>query len=185
MNNVSLQGQTTLICNPTKFNELAFDIARKSKDLKPGNKYILRNCQIYSAKPNDENIVVIINNDKAGVLKYIPTGENITKLLEEIENIIDNFKEKTKKTLTAWIIGGSEIHNPNGENSIKTVNKLADLLCDRPDIDTSILACGKAPQENILIHPKSKGLELILEKSKNTTLENSFDIVELNNTEIM
>ncbi len=185
MNNISFQGHTTLICNPKKFDEIAFTLTRQSKNLKPGNKCTLQNFQTYLAKANDQNLVVILKNEEKGILKYIPTNEDITKFIEEIATAIDKFKEKSKKTLTAWIIGGSQIHNSNGENSINTVNKLANVLCDRSDIDTSILACCKAPQENIIIHNNGKGLELTLEKPKQTNLEDSFDIVELNNTDVI
>ena len=185
MNNISFQGHTTLICNPKKFNEIAFEVARKSRNLKPGNKCTLVNNQIYTAKANDENLIVLIKDDKKGVLKYIPTNNEINNFIEEIGRIVYKLKEKSKKNLTAWIIGGSEIKSQNGENTIKTINRLADILCDRPDIDTSILACGKQPQENIIIHSKQKGLELTLEKPQKINLEEAFDIVELNNTEII
>ena len=87
--------------------------------------------------------------------------------------------------MTAWIIGGNPIQSQRGTLMVETLNKIANILCDKPNIDTSILAGSKNIQENLVILPHRNDFELILEKEKGTKLEDIFDIVELNNTDII
>ena len=78
---------------------------------------------------------------------------------------------------------------------VEAVNKIADLICDRPDIDTSILAGSKSGEDKIVLHTAKDRLDITLDKILNFNpknqknveedLEKYFDIVELNNTELL
>ena len=184
MNNVSFQGHTNLIFDPKRYDNISFKISRLSKNLDPTKKGRLIRGQIYTTNVNDNKFIVIIKGDNDGFVKYIPTKGNIDNLLSQIVLKIDDLKIKSKNALTAWIIGGSKIDATNGENTSATLTKIADILCDKPQIETSILAGIKKPEEHIIIHGRKDNLDITLEKPKNTNLEDSFDIVELNNTDI-
>ena len=108
------------------------------------------------------------------------------QIIDEIALKVEELKKLAKGKLTAWIIGGENIKSANGENTINTVNKIAGIICDRPDIDASILAGSKSGEEKIVLHTLSGQLEIILDKSLNKqhNLEDYFDIVELNNTDL-
>ena len=188
MSNVSFQGHTNLVYNPKIYNEAFQRTVRKSRDLKPFNQYCLRPNYEYTSSSVDNNMIVIVRNEKKGFLKFVPiTGDN-EGVIKEIADRVDNFVKLAKEgceNMTAWIIGGEPVNSKNGTSMIKTLNKIADVLCDRPNIDTSILAGGKKAQENLVIYPRSHNIELVLEKEKGTNLEDVFDIVELNNTDII
>ena len=72
----------------------------------------------------------------------------------------------------------------NGK-TISAVNKFAEVLCDKPDIDTSILAGMEKAREDIVIHTRKGITELTFAKKPDADLENHFNIVELNNIEYM
>ncbi len=188
MNNVSFQGHTTLVFNPQKYNEVLPLTLRTSRNLKPSNHYSIRPNYEYTSNSLDNNMIVLVRNENTGFLKFVPITNNNEKILNEIsskvEEIIKMSKNRMEK-LTAWIIGGNSIDSKSGSLMIKTLNKIADILCDNPNIDTSILAGSKKIEENIVIHPSRKNFEIFLEKEKGTNLEDVFDIVELNNTDII
>ncbi len=185
MDNVSFQGRTNLILNPKKYNEITPGIFKKSQELGHNNKCTLQNGQVYTAKPDAGNLVVIVRNKDKGFLKYVPVELELDEITEEIARRVTKLAETAKSKLTAWIIGGGAIKSRTGGSTIEAVNKLAEVLCDRPDIDTSIIACAKKPEENIILHPLKDRFELTLEKNKSTNIEDAFDIVELNNTNII
>ena len=74
------------------------------------------------------------------LLNHIPLNGKIQQTIDEIAGKVEELKSAAKGKLTAWIIGGESVKNPNGEKTVEAVNKVADIICDRPDIDTSILA---------------------------------------------
>lgn len=188
MDTLSFQGHTTLICNPKKYNEVFQSSVRRSRDLKPLNKQCIRPNYEYTSSSLDNNMIVIVRDDKKGFLKFVPITANNENILNDIAKKVDELLNASKEgiqNMTAWIIGGNPIQSQRGTLMVETLNKIANILCDKPNIDTSILAGSKNIQENLVILPHRNDFELILEKEKGTKLEDIFDIVELNNTDII
>lgn len=184
MNNVSFQGKTQVI-----FNNLIYEKATTRHsvgaftdlDKCMSDTCKLRNTRWIACNPNElAGTGVVLFNEKGGMF-----FRNAQNKMNEILECIDKFKTNAKNKLTAWIIGGQR-----GESTERTVTNLAEILCDRPDIDTSIIAGQKSISPNITFHPISDKLELNIGMSaKNQDeLENAltkyYDIVELNNTSI-
>ena len=139
--------------------------------------------------PEPDDIIVIIRNERNGFMKKFPVLTKIEKIADDICRQIDELQKNAKEKLTAWIIGGSNYRQDNGK-TIKAVNELGEVLCDRPDIDTSILAGPRfKTADGIGIQGNVGETTIVLTKGKNTDikspedLEDFFDIVELNNVE--
>ena len=122
-------------------------------------------------------------------MKKFPVLSKIEKIADDICRKIEDLQKNTTEKLTAWIIGGSNYKEDNGK-TIKAVNELGEVLCDRTDIDTSILAGPRfKTADGIGIQGNVGETNIILTKGKNTDvttpedLEDFFDIVELNNVE--
>ncbi len=192
MNNISFQGRTNLI-----FDTRAYDHAKEVtsgtyRHLKANNKCNLTNGKIYTSKADAKHLAVIVRSEKDGMIKLVPVNGKIQIFIDEIAKKVDELKKLSKNKLTAWIIGGENIDSPNGEKTIEAVNKVADVICDRPDIDTSILAGSRTGEDKIVLHTKNNNLEIILDKDINPQnqkafvddIEEYFDIVELNNTDL-
>ena len=196
MNNISFQGHTYLNFKQNTYDDIISKSTKKFRNLSYSNKSKLTNGKLYTTKADAENIAVIVRNEKEGYIKYVPVNGKIQQVIDDIAQKIDELKAMSKNNLTAWIIGGETYTKPNGENTIKTVNEIADIVCDRPDIDASILAGSKKGEDRIVIHTLNNQLNLTLDKpiERNNTqnknelkqeLEKYFDIVELNNTDII
>lgn len=195
MNNISFQGHTCLILNPKAYDKAKTTTYKTYRHLYNNNKCKLTNGKVYTSVADAQNLAVIVRNDKDGIMKHVPINGKIEQILDEIAQKIDELKAMSKGKLTAWIIGGENIGSPNGDKTIKAVNKIAGLICDRPDIDTSILAGSKSGEDKIILHTAKDRLDITLDKILNYTpktkqsaeesLEKYFDIVELNNTELL
>ena len=195
MNNISFQGHTYLSLNPDTYDKALLITSNTYRHLTNANKCKLTNGKIYTSMTKAQDLAVIVRNEKDGIIKHVPINGKIQKIIDEIAQKIEELKSMSNGKLTAWIIGGENIKSPYGERTIKTVNKIADLICDRPDMDTSILAGSKSGEERFVLHPKKDQLEIILDKTLNVNpkkqqsleenLEKYYDIVELNNTDLL
>lgn len=194
MNNISFQGRSTLVLNPKAYDKARELTSGAYRHLRMDNNCRLINGKIYTSKADAQNLAVIVRNEKDGILKFVPTKGEIQQVLDEILKKVDTLKAASKGKLTAWIIGGEAIKSPNGGKTVDAVNKIADIICDRPDIDTSILAGSLKGEEKIVLHTRTNLLEIILDKFVNGKMPKSkldekdlskyFDIVELNNTDV-
>ncbi len=194
MNNISFQGRSTLVLNPKAYDKARELTSGAYRHLRMDNNCRLINGKIYTSKADAQNLAVIVRNEKDGILKFVPTKGEIQQVLDEISKKVDTLKAASKGKLTAWIIGGEAIKSPNGGKTVDAVNKIADIICDRPDIDTSILAGSLKGEEKIVLHTRTNLLEIILDKFVNGKMPKSkldekdlskyFDIVELNNTDV-
>lgn len=184
MQNINFTGHSNLILNSKNFETLVQKAQNSHRSLKINNKCSLNNGNIFTTISNSDNLVLIVKSDKKGFVKHVPTFGKVEKLMKEIFEKIEDLKSESKNKLTAWIIGGDSIDKPKGTGTIKQVNQLAEIICDRPDIDTSIIAGSKNGAERIAIHPLIDNLNITVE-SPNKPLEELFDIVELNNTDII
>lgn len=194
MNNISFQGRSTLVLNPKAYDKARELTSGAYRHLRMDNNCRLINGKIFTSKADAQNLAVIVRNEKDGILKFVPTKGEIQQVLDDISKKVDTLKAASKGKLTAWIIGGEAIKSPNGGKTVDAVNKIADIICDRPDIDTSILAGSLKGEEKIVLHTRTNLLEIILDKFVNgktpkskldeKDLSKYFDIVELNNTDV-
>jgi hypothetical protein len=130
-------------------------------------------------------IIVLLRGDSEGIIQRYSSGRKTHELLYELEEKVNQLKATTQEKLTAWIIGGK----PNDAKTTITTNKIADVICDRPDIDTSILVGDKINTTGrIYIRGNSQGTEIIFPELKGIKspedVEDVFDITEFNNTQI-
>lgn len=193
MNNISFQGHSTLISDRKIYDNARQITTGAYRHLNPHNKCKLTNGKVFTTNTDAKSIAVIIRNEKDGIIKHIPVSAEVGKYIDEISAKIELLKTKAKGKLTAWIIGGSKIDSAGGDETIKTVNKIANVICDKPDIDTSIIVGSKTGNDNIVIHTLNGELELGLEKTPanfrksapEESFEDLFDIVEFNNTDVV
>ena len=185
MDNISFQCRSNIHLTPTILRETVEKVNLRKNNLNNISNRTLVNGQTLLMKPDPDHISVIVANGKTGFLKRFPLTNNIENKVNEIADSVDELVGKSKEKLTAWIIGGDRMNGKNGNKTVNWLNKIADILCERSDIDTSILMGSKRPEDKILVHPILDKLELVLEKPKTATLDDCFDIIELNNTNII
>ncbi len=190
MSNVSFQGRSNLFIS----GEIYDQFVQKSQN----TRRVITKTRVdntlsinkpFLTLPEPDDIIVIIRNERNGFMKKFPVLTKIEKIADDICRQIDELQKNAKEKLTAWIIGGSNYRQDNGK-TIKAVNELGEVLCDRPDIDTSILAGPRfKTADGIGIQGNVGETTIVLTKGKNTDikspedLEDFFDIVELNNVE--
>lgn len=192
-NNISFQGKTTLYANPQKFNEIVKNQWVQHRTIRStANTNAINKWQAYQLELAPDKLLVVLNSDKGGCVTHVPTNNRNEEILSNLCTKLDELSKKVKTKLTAWIIGGDRIDGANGTRTIKTLDDIADIVCDKPNIDASILVGAKKGQENCTIYTRNNDMEIVLDKpinpNKNVTaeenLEQLFDITELNNTEL-
>jgi len=181
MNNISFQGRTNISFNDKTYEEIIAKLPRANftnLNLSLGKTTKIHNAKTIIYDPNEAATpAVLLINEKDGIF-FHNAQDKIRKILEKIEILKSNAKDK----LTAWIIGGY-----NNNTTYKSVDTLAEVLCDRPDIDTSILAAQKSACPNLTFYHTTKKLDMTIGMHPNTVgqdLEDIFNIIELNNTNI-
>lgn len=185
MNNVSFTGMSSLNFNSKMFENTQKATFKTRRILERNNTASLQSGAKFVAFPDENNCVVLVRGDKKGFLDYINVNGSEDFKLSKIAQKVEELTKSSKDKLTAWIMGGDTFNGKNSDMSINMVNKLANILSDRPDIDTSILACNKTSlNDGVIIHTTNNFLELFIDKPK-TNLENLFDIVELNNATVL
>ncbi len=191
MNNISFQGRTEFIINPgiSRIIDKASQSSIAKLDKYSNSRIFLRRAT--AVKTDPEHLTVIMKNEKNGFLKFVPLKSNIEESLFDIQTKIETLKKTAKKeNLTAWILGGTKVREEKGNRIIKVLNEIADILCDKKDIDTSILVGSNTGEETYLIRSGVKQLKLSLDKklkpkaNLEENLEDIFDIVELNKTNL-
>lgn len=177
MNNISFQGKTNVIFNDSLYEQV---INRQTRggvtnlNLSVSKNYKIHNARRTTYNPNEvAEPGVLLLNEKGGMFFHDAESK-----IYEIFDLIEHLKNTAKNKLTAWIIGGY-----SNEQTIRKVNALAEVLCDRTDIDTSIIAGQKSIAPNLTIYPTTEKLDITIGLPKKDDLENYFDIVELNNTQ--
>ncbi len=191
MNNISFQGRTELCLSPTAFRKVERTVRNTSKIINQDSNCRLFNSTTCALTTVPDYLTVIMKNEKDGFLKFVPLQDDIENILLDISKCVSQLKKSAKKdNLTAWILGGTRIEGQQGNKIVNTLNQVADIICDRPDIETSILVGSNTGEETYVIRSGVNQLKLALEKKMNPNnkvlqeLENSFDVVELNNTEL-
>lgn len=190
MTNISFQGKSNLFISGDIYNQfLQKSESTRRVITKTRSENVLSVHKPFLTMPTPDDLVVIIRNERNGFMKKFPVLSKIEQIADDICRKIEDLQKDTTEKLTAWIIGGNNYKQDNG-NTIKAVNELGEVLCDRPDIDTSILAGPKyKTADGVGIQANIGETNIILTKGKNTSvtspedLEDFFDIVELNNVD--
>lgn len=178
MNNISFQGKTVFLNNIPPAQK-TFNLIKSSSNKLTGGK-------VYSLEADAQNIAVIVRNETNGIIKFLPINGDCSKVIDEIATKVEQLIENAKEKLTAWIVGGSSNSKFFGQ-TIEKVNKVANIVCDKPNIDASILAGSVEGSDRITFHTLSDKIELAMDKTFDTKrpiieqLEQHFKIVELNN----
>lgn len=178
MNNISFQGKTNLI-----FSKEQYQVAKKIAENAHRNKtiqarYTLKNVKSVSGDAFNDKINILLRNEEDGIfIRFTPY--NVKTILDNLDKKVNLLKSKTQEKLTAWIIGGS-----TDDTTINALNKCADVLCDRPDIDTSILIGLKNPEENFVMRTFKDKTSIVFNRPEKTDVNDCFDIIELNNVDI-
>lgn len=192
-NNISFQGKSILYANPKKFKELVNTADVQRRTIRSNAKTnVINKWKPYQLQLSPDNLLVVLNSDKGGCVTHVPINRRSDEILSGLCDKVEEFAKKTKNKLTAWIIGGDSVNGANGTRTIETLDDIADIVCDKPNIDASILVGAKKGQENFAVNARNNEIEITLDKAikldKNTTpeenLEQIFDIAELNNTEL-
>ncbi len=191
-NNISFQGKSFICADPKRFKEVVSNPEIQRRVVNAEKQIKINNWKTYLAEVEPDSFTIVLKSDKDGRIEHVPTSNPSEEILSNLCDRIDDLAKKAKGKITAWIIGGDSIEAANGTKTIDTLDKVADVVCDKPNIDASILVGNKNGLENFTIHSKNDELEIGLGNSlkldKNSTpeenLEQLFDIVELNNTEL-
>lgn len=191
MNNISFGGKTDFIVSPNAYKKVANSTRIACTNLHIGHDCKLNKHKLCTIKTDPENITVIMKSKHDGFFKYVPIGETAQKVINDISAKMEKLQNSDKgESLTAWILGGTKIEGKHGSKVIQTLNKIADLICDKPNIDTSILVGSKTGEEMFVVRANVNKFRVALDKKINpknsidTELEKIFDIVELNNAKL-
>ena len=191
MDKISFQGLTNFSVSPTAFRKVE-DITRfKYTNLQKGTNCRLSRGKVCSIETDPQNLTLIIRNDKDGFYKYIPFIGNNEHIMADILKGIEELKKTaSNEPLTAWIVGGTKLDGRQGQRVTATLEKVADVVCDRPDIDTSILVGSRTGEEVFTLNSYANHLKMALDKridpnnDVQAELEKIFDIVDLNKTNL-
>jgi hypothetical protein len=185
MQNISFQGRSNLVFSNVRFSDLAdFQSTQRRKCSKTNNQFLTK--RTYGVDMETLPVVVFVRNDNEGIIQRYTRGIKNDELLMELAEAVNKLKETAQTKMTAWIIGGKA----QDDKTTKVVNEIADVICDRPDIDASILTGEKFnTTSRIFIRGNSQGSEIIFPEIKDlktsNDVEEMFDIVELNNTQVL
>jgi len=191
MNSINFTGKTNFCISPTAYGKVEETTRKAYTNLKNGSNCKLSNHKICALETNPNFLTVIVRNNNDGFFKYIPLIGNIQRNLGDLSKNIIRLKSSTsKEPLTAWILGGTRFDSKIGNNVSATLNKIADMICEKPDIDTSILVGSYTGKEKFILRTNTKEFKIALDKSINPQndlsleLEKIFDVVDLQNTKL-
>jgi hypothetical protein len=191
MDKISFQGLTSLTISPTAYEKVENTTRMAYTNLRLGSNCKLHKSKVCALETDPQNLTVIVKNEDNGFYKYVPLIEDIHEFLYDISKGIEDLKKTARKEpLTAWIVGGTRLESPQGQKVIDTLNKVADVVCDKPDIDASILVGSHTGEEVFVIRPGVTQLKMALDKKINpqndlqSELEGIFDIVDINKTHL-
>ena len=184
MQNISFQGRSNLVFSNSRFNDLAQRVTTERRKCSFATNQFLTK-RTFGVDMETMPVIVFVRGDNEGVIQRYAPSRKIDELLYELEEKVNQLKASTQEKLTAWIIGGK----PNDAKTTITTNRIAEVICDRPDIDTSILVGDRInTTERIYIRGNSQGTEIIFPELKGIKsaddVEDIFDITEFNNTQI-
>ena len=192
MNDISFQGPTNFSISPTAYNKVQDTTRKAYTNLKKQHNRSLSGHVTCTLDTDPDFLTVIVNNDnRKGLFRYIPLKPDIQDHIDDLSNQVKNLQKTSKgNTLTAWILGGMKLEGEKGDMVSRVLKQIADLICDKPNIDTSILVGSSSGEEKYILKTGFPDLRLALDKKINpknsleSELNEIFDIVELNNTEV-
>ena len=191
MDKISFQGLTNFSVSPTAYKKVEKTTRKAYTNLQRGSNCRLWKNKICALKTDPKYLTVIVKNETDGFYRYVPLKGNIENLMIDIAKEIDTLKKNAQQNpLTAWVVGGTKLESPQGLKVVETLNKVADVVCDKPGIDSSILVGSHTGEEVFVLRPGVTQLKMSLDKNINpngdvqTELEKMFDIVDLSNTKL-
>lgn len=181
MQNVSFQGRSNLLISQKTLDGLSDVCSQRHRNVVSENTGLVNGTPLALGLDNNE-IIVLLKNERNGFISKFLSTTNLDEFLLKLQDNVNLLNRTAAGKLTAWILGGK----PNDAKTIGVVNEIAGVICDRPDIDASILVGqldGKASK--VVIHGTTKHLDVVLPNAGGAKsvdeMENMFDIVELNN----
>lgn len=193
MNNISFQGATNFTISPTAYKKVEATTRKAYTNLTRKSNCKLEGHKICALDTAPEYLTVIVRNDNNnGLFRYIPIKPNIQETIDDLSKQVEHLKDSAKGTsLTAWIVGGTRLNTPKGCLITTVLDEIAKIICEKPKIDTSILVGSKTGEEKFIMRAGKSDFKLALDKKVNpdndleSELGKIFDIVELNNTELI
>lgn len=186
MDNISFQGRSQLIFSPKIYKACTLKTEHAYKHLVSGTKP-MNSVNLLTAEATSDNVILYMGNEKSGMVSVIPTTEEHPDLLNVLDTNARNLLKKAKDKLTVWIIGGEKASSKNGDDMIRTVNEIAGVVCDKPNIDASILAGGNGEINSVAFKRTADGLNVVVGNNikinglSESELSRHYDIAELNN----
>ena len=186
MDKISFQGGSQLIFSPKIYNACTLKTVNAYRHLVSGTKP-MNSANLLTAEATSDNVILYMGNEKSGMVSVIPTTEEHPDLLNILDTHARNLLAKAKDKLTVWIIGGEKASSKNGDDMIRTVNEIAGVLCDKPNIDASILAGGNDKVNRVAFKRTADGLNVVVGNNIKVNnlcedeLRKHYNIAELNN----
>ena len=193
MDNINFQGRTVLVTSPQKYAQRMENLGHRVENVLYCNNMRgkTRKCAI-----NDGDLYVLVHNGQDGALRRIEYDRQLgaQSVIANICEDLQNFGKNIKENITCVIMGG------RSRDSVTTrcVNEVADsvetylenngkkgdlsIICGLTDeLKTPIfIDCNKSLKAPEIYIPAKVEGEVSAEK-----LEDVFDMVELNNVELI
>ena len=192
MDKISFQGKSQLFFDPNMYKKLQNKTSTTYRHVSDEIPREIQNFTTFSTTTPNSDVVLYMGNEKSGIIRNIPLFdtnldplENIT--LRNLTHQADELIKTAKDKLTVWIIGGDKIKGENGKKTVKTVNDIAETLCDREDVDGNILSGAKDKVYNVVFRQAGGKLDVVIGNNikpaniETEELAKHFDIVELSN----
>lgn len=192
MDGINFCGKTQLILNENLLSDIIPRTNARNTNIRlASSNPNLVQCKLFTTTIDENSYTIFVRNDKEGFLHRIPLLGKAEKALEDLAIKVDKLLNQSKENFTAWIIGGSSFENPTLKSADR-LNEIAEVLCDNPKIDTSILSGIKNAKEHIAIKCRKNITELMFPTKKGLSKPNNpeeffnknFEYLELNNVEI-
>lgn len=186
IDNVSFQGKSFFIGDKGLFNGLERTLPKKAHINDSFIHYLQPNSS-YISNAHRTSFLVIISNGISGIAKHVSlknVNQSADIIATEVRKLSEAVKPKNKK-LTAWIIGGNDIMNPErGIATVNTVNKIADAIEGNSKVHLSILAGDPEGYKEVFFSTNNGNIQIVLNEDINRAcwrqkIDGMFDIVEL------
>lgn len=186
IDNVSFQGKSFFMGNKGLFNGLERTLPKKAH-INDSSVHYLQPNSSYISNAHRTSFLVIVSNGISGIAKRISLNNierSVDTIATETRKLSETVRPKNKK-LTAWIIGGGNIENPErGADTVNTMNGIAKAIEDNSKVDLSILAGDSEGYKEVFFSTNNGNIQIVLNEDINRAcwrqkIDGMFDIVEL------
>ena len=192
IDNVSFQGKTFFIGSQGLFNGLERTVPKSAHINDSSIRYLQPNTS-YISDAHRTSFLVVVSNGINGIAKRVSLNNidiSVDTIATEVRKLSETVKPKNKK-LTAWIIGGGNIMNPErGADTVNTLNGISKAIEDNSKVGLSILAGDPEGYKEVFFSTNNENIQVVLNKDINRAcwrqkIGGMFDIVELSNVSRM